>query len=908
MAIAWKLKGETIINYIKALLTAELLSPSYLWLLLPVILLLVFRYFQKKDNLFSLLLRLISLSFLTLALAHPIKQNSETKNELTALIDISHSVSKNGLRALLGALKPFTEKGEETNITVIPFGGLPSKKRFTIHTDFHELSQATLLEGEAGSVDVGKTNIENALTSIISRSSSLSSVLLLSDGFETLGDGRKAAALAGSLGVRIYPLVPDQKHFLKDRLLISSLYAPVTAHAGDLVEVRTTIQNSSQAKQDARLEVWLNDKKLISTNVIVEGDEEKLMTVKTPPLEGGLQRFKAYLTPLSFPQEKVVSEEHRWISVKNKSRVLLLSGAADDRRILGRLLPLKGYAIDDIVADGSSKIPSSLSEYSTVLINNVAKRQLPGEFLTLLKTFTESGGGVVIIGGERSFGLGGYIDTPLEEISPVKFVPPQTEKRRLNAAVILVIDKSRSMLENNKIEAAKRAAFTSIETLKDEDFVGVIGFDSAPFVLIRLDKVREVKPIAERRLRNLTAAGSTNLLPALALARKDLAKSQASRKHIIVLSDGKVPPAGDEYLRELGHLKNSDITLSAIALGLDADVPFMKMLSSQGRGAFYQTLDPSNLPEIFVRDIKVSTGEKTLKENQDFPVSPGKDGLQSALNNAVSRFPDLRGFVETVPKEKAILELVTSKQDKLYPVLTSWDYGQGQVIAFSSDANGRWSQPWLEWESFSKFWGDLIESAKIKTGLSGEIDFDLRYNVNRGSIMFDLALYDDALLGASSPHISAKVIEPGGELKNVLFKSSARGRFVGTITNGRPGDYKLEIDYGKTKLPPLAVTIPGDAFGEVPGKGISIQNLSDIAYLSGGMLNPKPKEVSSYQRKIETKESLYLPLLVLSFFLLLFEAFVREVGFRSLFRFFSKRFAFRPANNHDKIKPLKKVA
>jgi uncharacterized membrane protein len=544
-------------------------------------------------------------------------------------------------------------------------------------------------------------------------------------------------------------------------------------------------------------------------------------------------------------------------------------------------LSLTGYSVEDIVADGTKKIPTDFDKTSSVVLNNVAKRQLPKEFLPQLKEFVGGGGGLLLIGGDRSFGLGGYIKTELEEISPLRFVPPQTTKKRLNTGVVLVLDKSRSMIRQGKIDAAKNAALTSIRALKDDDYVSVIGFDATPFVVIRLKPVKEVKDMAERRLRNLQAAGGTNLLPALQQARNSLERAQVSRKHIIVLSDGNFPLAGNAYVQEIERLRSAGVTVSSVALGSESDVQFMKMLSKYGKGAFYHTLDPTKLPDIFLRDIKVTTGEKTMKENESFPLRIGPSGLRSIQ---MRRFPVVTGFVETRPKTDAFVELTTYKEERNHPILASWNYKKGPVIAFTSDANGRWSFEWLKWKGFTRFWSQITTSLKTKSSSKkGSLDFDMRYTVSGKTIKLDLAVYDDTLVDRAPPKISAQIIEPGGELRIVSFSPSKKGRFEAELDSARPGDYRINIQYGKTKMPPLAITLRGDLFGEQPGRGINVAALGDAAFVSKGSINPAPDQISGVQRITEKSEPLFPPLAVVLFFIIIFEALIREGSFGLLF-------------------------
>ena len=111
-------------------------------------------------------------------------------------------------------------------------------------------------------------------------------------------------------------------------------------------------------------------------------------------------------------------EEHRWISVKEKEKILLLSGSAEDEKVLNELLRYKGYGLQAVVADGKTNVPLDFSNFASIVLNNVANCELPHEFLPALKAFVEAGGGLLLIGGDKSYGLGGYINTPLEEIAP----------------------------------------------------------------------------------------------------------------------------------------------------------------------------------------------------------------------------------------------------------------------------------------------------------------------------------------------------------------------------------------------------------------------------------------------------------------------------------------------------------
>jgi hypothetical protein len=92
------------------------------------------------------------------------------------------------------------------------------------------------------------------------------------------------------------------------------------------------------------------------------------------------------------------------------------------------------------------------------------------------------------------------------------------------------------------------------------------------------------------------------------------------------------------------------ITVSTVMVGNEVDDGFLAQMAQAGGGAFYQTNDPANLPKVFLSDVKVASGERTLRESPDMVVRPGPDPLVSVK---IDSFPTLRGFTETKERERA---------------------------------------------------------------------------------------------------------------------------------------------------------------------------------------------------------------------------------------------------------------
>jgi uncharacterized membrane protein len=646
------------------------------------------------------------------------------------------------------------------------------------------------------------------------------------------------------------------------------------APAEKSVDIRATIRNDYGSTQAGLLELSHGGKVVQKKMVKLDPGQESVIIGKSDPSKEGTQEVRAVFTPVNpkFPP----SSKTIYVSGEKREKILLISGSADDARFLEDIFQFKKFRLESIVASGYQGSFPELSDFSVVLLNNVALPQLPSAFSSDFESFVRNGGGAAMIGGNRSFGLGGYLGSLVEKSLPVDMVPPQAQQKRLNVAVSLVLDKSRSMANDDKMYFVKDAASAVVKSLKDDDFIEVIGFDSSPFVVIKLSQVSLVRSTAMERINRLFPAGRTNLLPAMYESKRSLAKVDAGRKHMIILTDGKVPDAGPYYEELAMQLKKDGITLSSVLLGDETDTYQLRRMAQLGGGAFHQTRNAASLAKIFIDDIRVSTGERTLKESSQFNVRRGPSEIKTT---EISAFPPLRGYVQTRPKAKSEIELVVSQADKADPLLASWKYGQGRSVAFTSDANGRWSSFWATWDKFYNFWSDIVESLRPTRGASAEnIKFDLRYKVEKGLLKLDLSIFSPDAVGA----LVVTLKQPNGELRDVLFAQDSPGHYLADVRDVTAGNYEFKALIGKRSITPISFVLPGDLFGEKQGLGANVLLLEKLATETGGIVNPTKEQILASAEVRKTRYPLSYILVALAALLLLAEIVTREVGY--LFR------------------------
>src|SRR5207237_6374935 len=71
--------------------------------------------------------------------------------------------------------------------------------------------------------------------------------------------------------------------------------------------------------------------------------------------------------------------------------------------------------------DGAALDSGNILSYaSAVLVDLPAELLPPGRMLTLKSYVRDHGGGLLVVGGDKAFGPGGYARTPLEDMLPVR--------------------------------------------------------------------------------------------------------------------------------------------------------------------------------------------------------------------------------------------------------------------------------------------------------------------------------------------------------------------------------------------------------------------------------------------------------------------------------------------------------
>src|SRR5205823_4117580 len=322
----------------------------------------------------------------------------------------------------------------------------------------------------------------------------------------------------------------------------------------------------------------------------------------------------------------------------------------------------------------------------------------------LLQTATrELGTGLVVLGGSDSYGPGGYAGTALEATLPVQIELPQNMQKP-PVAVVLVLETTESSEGDVVLRGAADAV---IDQLTPRDFVGVTNGEGGSVVvpLTQLtDKAKMKATIASMSLGDPISYG-----PDLTAAAQQLAKSKAGLKHIILLGDGDA--VGDSYQQIVTGIHNQGISVSTVAAGsFGTDPGLMQQIATWGHGRFYNSTSVHDVPQIFLKE----TSEALKPWIVEGAIAPRLASLLEALPGVpVNTMPALTGYVATTPRAAADVILQSPQND---PLLATWQYGLGRVMAWTSDSQGRWTADLLRWPSANRFFGDVVRYTLPQAG------------------------------------------------------------------------------------------------------------------------------------------------------------------------------------------------
>lgn len=733
-----------------------------------------------------LLARGLTVLLALLALAGPARVRRGEGRALGLVLDASQSLGAEGLQTVLAEARRLRD---EVGGGRVPFAVLAGgEPRFLDPESLEEnAAELTAWQQEQGARTDYAAALE--LAQALFPPGVARELALIGDGFETQGDALAQARRLAAGGGRLHvlgvsgPPKPDAR-------VLSLTPNHARVREGATVELSALLESTQDV--EASLKWYENGIEVERRVVALKAGETREERLSRSPDHRDIFSYRVVLESGFEDTLPGNNEALAVVDVRGRMRLLYVDTDTAEGGYLPAAMSKEGMELD---WRQPANLPSRLDElagYDAVVLSEVTAAQLGEAFMAALREYVDKlGGGLVMLGGPSSFGVGGYFKTPLEEVLPVRLRAPDEEEKQ-SAAVALVLDRSGSMA-GEKLEMAKSAAIATAEVLSRNDYLGVFAFDSEVKVVAPMTRLTSLTTVAGQ-IGALTAGGGTNLEPAFQAAREALRRVKARVKHMIIMTDGQT--SGSGYETVASSCRAEGMTVSCVALGEGAHVGLMQAIAAAGGGQAYTTLTPDGITRIFTQDTLMHTG-RMLREEPFEARAAERHPMLAGLD--LEKAPPLLGYVKTVRRVSAQTPLLTDAGD---PLLAHWRFGLGKATAFTSDAKSRWGSLWMSrWDGFIAFWSQVLrETARPPQGGKMDLSVELR----DGEARLTVDLLEDGGTRRNDAQVEAEVfrlglaaaggaMQPAGRLR---LNAAGPGLYEGRFQPDEAGIYLVRAQAG----------------------------------------------------------------------------------------------------------------
>jgi uncharacterized membrane protein len=498
-------------------------------------------------------------------------------------------------------------------------------------------------------------------------------LLLISDGMLS-GDPLRIASLASTMNstinaVKLNPLNYD---------FGVSLDVPPISASG--VEVPVTLRvDANEFAREMEHEVILTiDGREIANR---KGTGSQEYTVLFIP-DQGQKTINARLVGEDYFVQN--NEDTRILTVSEKPNILLISSKSPSP-LSFTLSSLYNLTLISTLA-GYNK--ERLENYYAIVLDDQSLQRLrPHQ--NMISDYVIDGNGLVVVGGRDSYEFGGYKDSVLEKILPIK-VGDAEQTRPSTTNVALVIDISGSTGEvfsqgsvQSVQEVIRNLAVGVLRTLRPNDYVTVIAFNREYYMIADLGQV-STQSGAEDRILRLDFFGGTSLATGMNRAINEISRTQGA-KYIILFSDGISDTGRADELSAIS-MKNGGIKLYTVGVGQSTDVNHMRRLAQITGGAFFQPEEQDKFKILFGTTDDTPSQEQRPNEIRQYTLSAWDEHHFISRELKMTSFTV--GFNKVIPKQTSRLLVVTEQNN---PIVTAGFFGLGRIVSMSTDNGQEWA-------------------------------------------------------------------------------------------------------------------------------------------------------------------------------------------------------------------------
>ncbi|UDK95616.1 VWA domain-containing protein [Lysinibacillus sphaericus] len=824
-------------------------TPLALLLLLPLFMYFGWTYWRermhlKKSHLVVLGIRVIAIVCLVFALAAPYLLLPVKDEQVLYLVDRSASMNRTEAEIVSFIEESLKSKKEDQLAGIYSFSSTLQTEAI-LSKSLKDVPKFTEVKG------TNQTNIEQSLqlaTGIVDPKKA-TRLVLLTDANETQGNALEFATKLKGSNISV-DVVPFHQNVTND-VSLKSFVTPQIAYVGEQQQLVTEV-NATAAGQGELL-LYENDK-LIHRESVELAQGANVFTYKHTATAEGLVKYEALVQV----GQDAIFENNKLTSVtmvQSEPHLLIVNGY-DTASPIAAALGSNSISYDVVDAASLPNELSSYLQYNAIIFDNVPGHLVGEAKMSVIEQAVKNFGvGFTMVGGENSFGLGGYFKTPIETLLPVE-MEIKGKEQLPSLGLVIVLDRSGSMY-GSKLELAKEAAARSVEMLRDEDTLGFIAFDDRPWEIIETGPLGNKEEAVDTIL-SVTPGGGTEIYRSLAAAYDSLADLKLQRKHIILLTDGQSQAGNYDDLIETG--KEQGVTLSTVAIGQDADGNLLQSLSEMGSGRFYDVIDEQTIPSILSRETAMIS-RTYIEDNPFYPTIYNASGWNALFANGV---PQMNAYIGTTAKQGAAVIAESEKED---PVLAQWQYGLGKTFAFTSDSTGKWAGDWARWQEWGTFWQTIISQMLPSYN---DVAYDVRLDTDGSFIITDPT--------NEAAFLDIVAVDEAGEELDIQLETLSASQ-VRAVVQAKPGLIFFRIADEEQAIYQAGLSVPYSAEYEL--RPVNETIVEQLTKQTGGSVLKEPQEVfREFTNKGAERQNIATWLLLAGMLLFFLDITIRRFGWR----------------------------
>jgi Mg-chelatase subunit ChlD len=547
---------------------------------------------------------------------------------------------------VVAAMGPYTVQTRET----------PGEPRVTLLTDESEsmgvypnVTEDIVSDVEAAGVPVTQATVGSGTDSRVGDGVAANlrengTVVLLSDGRVTTGRSLQTAAEAAAVlnaTVSSVDVSPDRT----ERAV--RLSGPSTATIG--LSSRFVLSLSGVEAEEAVPVAVSVDGETVREEEVAAGER---IRVNHTFEERGTHRVTATVDSVDvYDQNNVFSHTVR--VVEKPDLLYVAEGEYPFRGYLGSL-----YNVTE-----ASSVPDDLDGYAAVVVQDVPAGRLGN--VSELQRHVISGGGLVSVGGENAYESGGYGESPIASLLPVRV----GEATGGATNIVLLVDISGSTRED--LDVQKGIALDVLDQLGDINQVGLVAFGSEAYRVAEVQELGGSRAELANRIRRLQPEDrpGTDIANGLLGADEMLGDRRGT---IILLSDGFVAN-GERPVVVANQLGREGRRIIGVGAAQRVNRPVMRRIAEGSGGTYFDASERNRLRLLF------GASSRQFKGDGLTIVTPG-----TFITSGLELTASPRRANEVAVKSGADYQVATADGT---PAIASWRFGLGRAVSITAYAN-----------------------------------------------------------------------------------------------------------------------------------------------------------------------------------------------------------------------------